>query len=138
MNKEPKKKPKNKKYQKVTKGFLEGMEKYYASTDYPEKRKWMLFCEHFVGNPDYQLKLKKAITTCSRYIYVYYKDFKKPCKIRFSNHSPNKFREKDSRENRDNDFFVGKVNNGPYQTYKDAIAFVEKYNFAGEYTDEVL
>lgn len=77
------------------------------------KAKWIIFAEELMTK-GFDISLYEAKKTFSKYLTVE-KD-NKTFKVRFSNHKPNKERER----NQDCDFFVG-VTNYKVTTTKDAI-----------------
>ena len=79
-----------------------------------EPQKWILFCATLLPYVD-SIKLYEAQTTVSKYILI--QKGKATYKVRFSNHKPNRTKEKQN----DCDFFVG-VSNSKITTTQDALA----------------
>ena len=94
------------------------------------KAAWIKFCEELLEQ-GYDLSLREALETYSKYIKVTKKDAETGSSflVRFSNHKPNKDRELRG----DCDFFVG-ITNLSVSTWRDAITAVQK--FYGESDDE--
>lgn len=82
-----------------------------------EKPKYIWFCEQLLLK-GFDLDICEAITTRSKYVYVN-RDGKQ-YKVRFSNHKPNKYKEKVIK---DCDFFVGRTHTGVRTTH-DALQAV--------------
>lgn len=81
--------------------------------------KWISFCREML-DLGLNVKLYEAKSTVSKYVYL--KRGKKEFKVRFSNHKPNKHKEKIN----DCDFFVGVTNTG-VRTTDDAIKEVKRF-----------
>jgi hypothetical protein len=78
---------------------LRSMKESYEDSNY-SCPKYLLFIEAMLNN-NFAVKLRKSKSTRSKYVYV--KKNGKILKIRFSNHRPNFFRQKDE----DCDYYVG-------------------------------
>lgn len=89
-----------------------------------KKPKWIEFCEVFLNYPHLEIYLTEAKTTNSKYLQLEYKrgNYIALFSVRFSDHAPNKKREKSG----DCDFFVG-VTNFKVTTTSDAILAVQKW-----------
>lgn len=90
----------------INQDFLNNRIAYSKKLGYG-KQKWVEFCEVMLGN-SYEVKLYEARKSVSKYITVTCLKTKNSFKVRFSNHKPIKFKEK----NGDCDFFVGRTNLG--------------------------
>jgi len=82
--------------------------------------KWVQFCAYFAIDLGFEVTYYDSVSTVSKYVYVREKE--KTFKVRFSNHKPNKQREKE----RDCDFFVG-LNNYGWSRTEDAIRATEEF-----------
>jgi len=106
----------------VTYRFLEDRAAYLKANDWPVS-KWILFARDLL-EAGYTVHLYEARNTVSKYLTIIEKTTgKEPVKVRFSNHKPGQAREAQG----DCDFYVGQVNDGPYQTTADARVWVEAH-----------
>ena len=100
---------------RITREFL----KYRTSTLYGKQR-WISFCEECMDR-GYKCYLYEARRTYSKYITVVDNN-RREFKVRFSNHKPILWRER----NQDCDFFVG-VTNFKVTTTQDALRAVDEF-----------
>lgn len=107
---------------KIDHHFVESMKQRYKKSKY-SLPKWIQFIEVMLSFK-YKVFLYEAKSTFSKYVYVQHNG--KTFKIRFSNHKPNKQKERIN----DCDFFVG-VNNFIVTKTEDAIIATHKY-FKGD------
>jgi len=106
----------------VTYRFLEDRAAYLTANDWPVS-KWILFARDLL-EAGYTVRLYEARNTVSKYLTISdTPSGQPPVKVRFSNHKPGQAREAEA----DSDFYVGQVNNGPYQTTADARVWVETH-----------
>jgi hypothetical protein len=103
----------------VTKEYIAKRHAAYVARGFPDKAKWMIFCEMMLDR-GYGVKVYEARKTVSKYITVIYNE--KEFKVRFSNHRPICARE----INGDCDFFVGRTNLG-VSTTAHAIVAVDRF-----------
>lgn len=90
--------------EKITNQKIKLWKNNYTKKQYPIP-KWVLFAEVMIRN-GFCVKLCRAVTTVSKYLYLSRGEAK--FKVRFSNHPPNKEREK----MQDSDYYVGIGNFG--------------------------
>ena len=81
--------------------------------------KWIRFCKEFV-DLGFSVSLYKSKISVSKYIYI--KKFGRTKKVRFSNHKPNYWKEK----NGDCDYFVG-ISNSQIITTEVVAKKIKKY-----------
>lgn len=78
-----------------------------------EVQKWVEFCQYFY-TLGLDVRVHESKSTFSKYVYI--RKGRKVFKVRFSNHKPNKLKQRHS----DCDFYVG-ISHGVTTTTKDAI-----------------
>jgi hypothetical protein len=95
---------------KLTKEKLNDMEKQYHAKGYGTP-KWIKFCLTMLDRK-YIVRYYDAVSTVSKYIYVFNPTTKIEVKVRFSNHKPNPNQEFKN----DSDYYVGISNGGVITT----------------------